>query len=75
MVERGTQVIGVWGAMHSESHGFVASVEWNCDTGNEVRIQWNDGSNHHTLMDEIQENYLESNSIGVYVNPFTNELI
>jgi hypothetical protein len=54
MVERGTQVIGVWGAMHSESHGFVASVEWNCDTGNEVRIQWNDGGNHHTLMNEIQ---------------------
>ena len=48
-IQRGTQIIGVWGATVSESHGFIASIE-SYNTGTEIRIQWDNGSSHHAMM-------------------------
>jgi|TARA_R110000782_G_scaffold219472_2_gene306821 hypothetical protein len=74
MLERGTQVIGVWGAMVPESHGYICSME-DTNQGTEVDIMWNNGSVHHVMLDDIQVDYLESNQVGFYVNPFTKELM
>jgi len=75
-IHRGTQVIGVWGAMVSESHGFIASIETSRGmAGTAVRIQWDNGSSHHAMISEIQDNYLDNNQVGLYVNPFTEELM
>ena len=73
-IQRGTQIIGVWGAMVSESHGFIASIE-SYNTGTEIRIQWDNGSSHHAMMSEIQDDYLNNNQVGLYANPFTKELM
>jgi|TARA_R110002050_G_scaffold128848_1_gene250258 hypothetical protein len=74
MLERGTQVIGVWGAMVSESHGYVCSME-NTNQGTEVDIMWDNGSVHHTMLSDIRDDYIKNNQIGLYVNPFTEELM
>ena len=74
MLERGTQIIGVWGSMVPESHGFIASIE-SYNTETKVDILWNNGSVHHVMLDDIQVDYLESNQVGFYVNPFTKELM
>lgn len=72
MIQLGTQIIGVWGALHAESHGFVSSMALT-NQGTEVDILWDNGSVHHVMLDEIQDDYLENNQIGLYVNPFNNE--
>ena len=74
MLERGTQVIGVWGAMVPESHGYVCSME-DTNQGTEVDIMWDNGSVHHTMLSDIRDDYIKNNQIGLYVNPFDNELM
>ena len=74
MLERGTQVIGVWGAMVPESHGYVCSME-DTNQGTEVDIMWDNGSVHHTMLSDIRDDYIKNNQIGLYVNPFENELM
>ena len=74
MIQLGTQVIGVWGALHAEIHGFVSSMALT-NQGTTVDIMWDNGSVHHVMLDEIQDDYLESGLIGFYVNPFTDELM
>jgi len=73
-LERGTQVIGVWGAMVPESHGYVCSME-DTNQGTEVDIMWDNGSVHHTMLSDIRDDYHETLQIGLYVNPFDNELM
>ena len=74
MLERGTQVIGVWGAMVPESHGYVSSME-DTNQGTEVDIMWNNGCVYHVMLNQIQDDYLENDQVGFYVNPFTEELM
>ena len=74
MLERGTQVIGVWGAMVSESHGYVCSME-DTNQGTEVDIMWDNGSVHHTMLSDIRDDYIKNNQIGLYVKSFYNELM
>ena len=74
MIQLGTQVIGVWGATVPESNGFVSSIE-DSYMGTTVDIMWDNGSVHHVMLDEIQDDYLESGLVGFYVNPFTDELM
>ena len=73
-LECGTQVIGVWGALHAQSHGYVCSME-ETNQGTEVDIMWDNGSVHHAMLSDIRDDYLENNQIGLYVNPFENELM
>ena len=76
-IQRGTQIIGVWGSMVSESHGFVSCIQ-DTNQGTEVDISWDNGSVHHVMLDDIQNDYLDQpygNSNGFYINPFTEELI
>ena len=73
-LERGTQVIGVWGAMVPESHGYVCSMG-DTNQGTEVDIMWDNGSVHHTMLSDIRDDYIKNNQIGLYVNPFTEELM
>ena len=74
MLERGTQVIGVWGALHAQSHGYVCSME-DTNQGTEVDIMWDNGSVHHAMLNDIRDDYLENNQIGLYVNPFENGVL
>lgn len=73
-IQNGTQVIGVWGAMVSESHGYVSSME-DTNQGTTVDIMWDNGCVYHVMLNQIQDDYLENNQVGFYVNPFKNELI
>ena len=73
-LQRGTQVIGVWGAMVPESHGYVSSME-DTNQGTEVDIMWDNGCVYHVMLNQIQNDYLENNQVGFYVNPFTEELM
>ena len=74
MIQLGTQVIGVWGAMVPESHGYVSSME-DTNQGTEVDIMWDNGCVYHVMLNQIQNDYLENNQVGFYVNPFTEELM
>ena len=74
-LQRGTQVIGVWGAMVPESHGYICSMELT-NQGTTVNIMWDHGSVHHAMLSDIQDDYLEGlQQVGFYVNPFTEELM
>tara|TARA_Y100000114_G_C11616884_1_gene257807 strand:+ start:166 stop:414 length:249 start_codon:yes stop_codon:yes gene_type:complete len=79
MIQRGTKVIGVWGALHAESHGEISSISTfdvgpSGDAGTEVAIMWDNGSVHHAMLNEIRDDYLGTGTqIGLYVNPFEND--
>ena len=73
-LQRGTQVIGVWGAMVPESHGYICSME-DTNQGTEADIMWDNGCVYHVMLNQIQNDYLENDQVGFYVNPFKNELM
>jgi hypothetical protein len=73
-LECGTQVIGVWGAMVPESHGYVSSME-DTNQGTEVDIMWDNGCVYHVMLNQIQDDYLENNQVGFFIDPFAEELM
>ena len=74
MIQLGTQVIGVWGAMVPESHGYVSSME-DTNQGTEVDIMWDNGCVYHVMLNQIQDDYLENNQVGFFIDPFAEELM
>jgi hypothetical protein len=73
-LECGTQVIGVWGAMVPESHGYVSSME-DTNQGTEVDIMWDNGCVYHVMLNQIQDDNLENNQVGFFIDPFAEELM
>jgi hypothetical protein len=75
-IELGTQIIGSWGAMVPESYGHISSMNETAQ-GTDIDILWSHGSVYHATLADVRADYASEENfgrIGLFVNPFTEEL-
>ena len=61
MIELGTEIVGVFGALHYEWNGKVVGI-YHHDRGPsdpEVKVEWDNGSDTTMLMSEIRFDYFD----------------